>query len=385
MEKTIHNPFLSFWEQQSFTTYDIIIVGGGIVGMSTAASLLEEDPGLRVLILERGLFPSGASTRNAGFACFGSVSELAEDCKVLGESRMLDLVKKRWEGLNILRKRLGDKGLGYKAYGGYELLREEDLFHLEQIKALNDLLKPLFKQKVYFSNPDRIDQFAFARQHIKGLIENPLEAQIDTGEMMRNLWSYVSRLGAHILTGACVDGWEIKPGLSEVLVKNPLSAFPFSLQAEKILLANNAFSSQFFPNLDIQPGRGQVLLTGEIEGLRVKGVFHLEEGYYYFRNYGNRIIFGGGRNLDFEGEQTFNMEVSDPIMRRLEEMLGAIILPQNRYSIERRWAGIMAFGKSKEPICQQVDDRLFAAVRLGGMGVAIGSSLGREMANLLLK
>ncbi|MEM6807347.1 MAG: FAD-dependent oxidoreductase, partial [Bacteroidota bacterium] len=143
--------------------------------------------------------------------------------------------------------------------------------------------------------------------------------------------------------------------------------------------------SQFFPDLDISPGRGQVLVTEEIENLKVKGVFHLEEGYYYFRNYGKRIIFGGGRNLDFEGEKTHRMEVSDVIMPKLEEMLAEIILPENTYSIERRWAGIMAFGQNKEPICQQVDDRLFAAVRLGGMGVAIGSALGKEMAGLLLK
>ncbi|MEO1217195.1 MAG: FAD-binding oxidoreductase, partial [Bacteroidota bacterium] len=76
---------ISFWEATSLMKYDYIIVGGGIVGLSTAAELLERNSDLRVLVLERGLFPSGASTKNAGFACFGSVSELWQDLNLIGE------------------------------------------------------------------------------------------------------------------------------------------------------------------------------------------------------------------------------------------------------------------------------------------------------------
>ena len=76
---------LSYWEHQTFTDYDFIVVGGGITGLSTAASLRDLHPNAKILLLERGLLPSGASTRNAGFACFGSVTELLNDIKVLGE------------------------------------------------------------------------------------------------------------------------------------------------------------------------------------------------------------------------------------------------------------------------------------------------------------
>jgi hypothetical protein len=44
----------------------------------------------------------------------------------------------------------------------------------------------------------------------------------------------------------------------------------------------------------------------------------------------------------------------------------------------------MAFGKTKEPILKQVDENVFAGVRLGGMGVAIGSLLGEDLAQLML-
>lgn len=376
---------LSFWEENSFTKYDVVIVGGGIVGLSTAASLLESKPDLDVLILERGLFPSGASTKNAGFACFGSVSELWNDWKQLGEERMLGLVKQRWEGLQKLRNRLGEKAIGYLNNGGYELLREEELLYLEKIPIINKALYPIFKEEVFKLASDKIPDFGFARSKVKSMVENPFEAQIDTGEMMQSLWRYVNKLGAKILTGAEVLGWDSQESGFNVSVKNTLSSDNLEFSAHKLAICSNAFSASFFPDMDIEPGRGQVLITDPIENLKVKGVFHLQEGYYYFRNYGNRILLGGGRNLDFKGETTIEMQTTRPIIEALESLLNQVIIPKVSFSIAKTWAGIMAFGSTKEPICQEVEDRLFAAVRLGGMGIAIGSALGEELALKLLK
>lgn len=67
---------LSYWERASFIAYDFIIVGGGIVGFSTAISLKEKHPLASVLVVEASFLPSGASTKNAGFACVGSLSEI---------------------------------------------------------------------------------------------------------------------------------------------------------------------------------------------------------------------------------------------------------------------------------------------------------------------
>jgi glycine/D-amino acid oxidase-like deaminating enzyme len=62
---------LSLWEKQSFLEYDVIVVGAGITGLSTAVSIKEKNPKISVLVVERGILPTGASTKNAGFACFG--------------------------------------------------------------------------------------------------------------------------------------------------------------------------------------------------------------------------------------------------------------------------------------------------------------------------
>src|SRR5690606_14836356 len=124
---------LSYWEQHSLLTYDHIIIGSGIVGLSLAIELKEKYPAHRVLVLERGLLPTGASTRNAGFACMGSPTELLDDLTHMTEAEVLSLFEKRKQGLAILRKRLGDEHIGYEASGSYELIHKDELYVLDRL------------------------------------------------------------------------------------------------------------------------------------------------------------------------------------------------------------------------------------------------------------
>ncbi len=117
---------LSYWEQQSWlTNIDHTIVGSGIVGLNTALRLREKFPKANILILERGFLPNGASTKNAGFACFGSLSEILDDLNSHSEEEVVQLVQKRVDGLALLRKTLGDTAIDYSPWGGYELLLQQ--------------------------------------------------------------------------------------------------------------------------------------------------------------------------------------------------------------------------------------------------------------------
>ena len=109
----------------------------------------------------------------------------------------------------------------------------------------------------------------------------------------------------------------------------------------------------------------------------------MDEGYYYFRNIDNRILFGGGRNLDFKGEETTDLSQTALIQNQLEALLKTTILPNIPFEIDRRWSGIMGVGSQKKPIVKQLSNHIFCGVRLGGMGVAIGSLVGQELANLI--
>ncbi|NHM05971.1 FAD-binding oxidoreductase [Flavobacterium sp. CYK-4] len=368
---------LSYWEIKNwFTNVDYTIVGSGIVGLHAALRLRERFPESKILILEKGVLPQGASTKNAGFACFGSVSEILDDLKNHSEEEIIQLVQKRWNGLQILRKRLGDASIDYKPYGGYELfLKEDELFYqecLQKLPFINEILKPIFKTEVFAKEIDRF--------HFRGieeyLIFNPFEAQIDTGNTMQALLKEVVSKDILILNKQTVTAYhETQDGVT-------VAIDDFSFSTKKLLFATNGFASQII-HQEVKPARAQVLITEPIEGLDIKGTFHIDRGYYYFRNIGNRILLGGGRNLDFQGETTTEFGQTEPIQHRLEQLLKEVILPETEFKIEHRWSGIMGLGSSKNPVVTQLSDRVYCGVRLGGMGVAIGSLIGAELADLI--
>ncbi len=91
-------------------------------------------------------------------------------------------------------------------------------------------------------------------------------------------------------------------------------------------------------------------------------------------------MFGGGRNLDFAGENTSKFGLSDLIQNQLDKLLSENIIPHQQVEIDLRWSGIMGIGSEKKPIIQFISNNVVCAVRMGGMGVAIGSLVG-EMAS----
>lgn len=370
---------LSFWEKQSFVDYDFIVIGSGIVGLSTACSILEKKPKAKVLVLEKGILPTGASTKNAGFACFGSLTEIWSDIQIMGKKEALLLVSKRINGLKKLRKRLSDRVIDYKNHGGYELIFDEDLPALQALDAVNQILKPITQTHTFRKENDKIESFGFDNQIVKQLIFNPLEGQIDTGKMMRRLINFATHKGIMILTGCEVTQVEESKGKVMVNVNQKIQ-----FGAKKIAVCTNGFAKNLFPEIAIEAARGQVLITKPIENLKIKGTFHFEEGYYYFRNFEDRILFGGGRNLDFENENTQEFATTDFILNDLKDKLNKFIFPNQSYEIDQTWAGIMGFTADKNPILEKKSDRIFLGAGLSGMGVALGSALGDELADMMV-
>lgn len=368
---------LSYWEIKSWlSSVDYTIVGSGIVGLNCALSLKERFPKANILILEKGTLPQGASTKNAGFACFGSLSEIIDDLNSHTEEEVVGLVKKRVNGLQLLRQTLGDHTIDYRQFGGYELFSEnnERLFEscLAQQDKINALLEPVFNDNVFSLKGN-----TFNFKNIKNKYSfNQFEGQIDTGKMMNALLDKVLSQGIKILNNVAVSSFE--EDANSVKINTNL----FSFSTSKMLIATNGFATQLL-NENVKPARAQVLITKPISNLHIKGTFHLEEGYYYFRNIDNRILLGGGRNLDFKGEETTEFKQTELIQNKLESLLKKTILPGISFEIDHRWSGIMGVGSQKKAIVKQVSNNVFCGVRLGGMGVAIGSLIGKELADLI--
>lgn len=367
---------LSYWEYKSwFSNVDFTVVGSGIVGLNCALTLRKKYPKAKILVLEKGVLPQGGSTKNAGFACFGSISEILSDLKCHSEQETLLLVKKRFEGIKLLRNKLGDSNIDFQQHGGHELFLKRDgpLYEscLDKLDEINGLLRPVFGKNPFVTHGNT---FGFKNIQDKYLT-HVFEAQIDTGKMMASLLKLAQKNDIIILNATEVKGFEDKG--DGVTVKTEIIEF----KTNHLYIATNGFASNLLDE-PIKPARAQVLITKPITNLHIKGTFHLQEGYYYFRNIDNRILLGGGRNLDIKGEETTTFGQTDDIINHLELMLKESILPNTNFEIDRRWSGIMGLGNQKKPILKQISNHVFCGVRLGGMGVAIGSLVGKELAEL---
>lgn len=367
------------WIRSGFSLEaDLVVVGAGIVGLWTALLYQRRNPDHRVVVLERAGRPDGASVRNAGFACFGSPSELLADMATEGEAAALHRVEERWKGLQEMRQELGDAHIGFEASGGYELFADIGRYTAvaEGFDRLNDLLKGIFGRQVYSWQDERIPELGLGTDH---LCFTDLEGAVDSGRLMRTLLGKARHAGVDIFFGVEVNRVHEQNDHAELSTN---AGAP--VRSRNVVVAINGYTRTLLPELDVLPARGQVLLTTPIAGLGLKGTFHADEGYFYFRDLHGAVLLGGGRHLDKAGETTDKEGTTQLIQDHLEDLLRRVVLPGRDFTVLQRWSGIMGFGQEgKAPLVARISPSVGVAARLSGMGVAIGIRVARGMVDLL--
>ncbi|OYW80436.1 MAG: hypothetical protein B7Z27_03815 [Sphingobacteriia bacterium 32-37-4] len=373
---------LSFWEKDSYyADTDIVIIGAGLMGLWSAYELKKAAPSLSITLLEKNATPLGASTRNAGFACFGSLTELISDETTMGTAAMLSIVESRFKGIQKIRANFSDEAIQYDACGGFEAIQNNHFTAANldgHIQYLNGLLAPITGSHQTFCNATK----QLNRYGVKAfdhLVYNSFEAGIHSGKLVNELTNKVLALDVRIINGIEVKGW-IKTGESIEIA----TQFGQTIKAKQLIACMNGFTQTLLPQLNIVPARGQILLTKPIDGLILKGTFHFDEGFYYWRNIGNRILIGGARNLDIEGEQTTNLVGSDKIRNHLAQFLATYIDTNQPIEIEQYWSGIMGFTPNKEPLCTWAEPNVLAVIACNGMGVALTPIVAEKVAAMVL-
>jgi len=372
---------MSFWEKESFyANADITIIGGGLMGLWTAIELKKKSPSLSITILERATTPLGSSTRNAGFACFGSLTELLADEASMGTSEMLSIVEMRFKGIQKIKSYFTSNEIDLDECGGFEALyhyKEADEID-EQINYLNQLLAPIIGSNNAFHNStDRISSIGL--KNIDQLIHNPHEAGIHSGKLVNGLTKVAINKEIQILNGIEVINWE---ELNNKLVIQTNQQK--TITTKQLIVCTNGFTNSLLPELNIEPARGQIILTAPIAGLITKGTFHFDEGFYYWRNIGDRILLGGARNSEFENERTTDLSGSDSIRNKLLEFLKNHLVTNQPILVEQYWSGIMGFTPTKTPLVKKVGTNVLAVIACNGMGVALTPIIAEEVANQLL-
>ncbi|MFT6814672.1 MAG: glycine/D-amino acid oxidase-like deaminating enzyme [Sphingobacteriales bacterium] len=358
---------LSYWEKNSILNgVDVLIVGGGIVGLCSAIMAKKRFPNQRIVLLEKHPFAAGASTKNAGFACFGSIGELIEHEKLVGEKAMKKLIQERWEGLQLLFSLIDESSIELEHLGGFEVFDSEESLDnsLSKLDYYNHLVEDIVGANCF----EKQDSTRYSFNNVSGVIRNKYESQLHSGKLFLELKGKCAELGVEIFNGVTVLNVE------ENMAETDVGVFNFN----KALLCTNAFAPKLAPSINLKPGRGQILITKAIPNLQLKGSFHYDKGYFYFRNIHNRVLLGGGRNEFETNEQSTNLVTTSEVQDRLEVLLQTVILPNTKFEIESRWSGVMAFNKSGLPILEELDTNVFFAGCSNGMGVALGAKLAKK-------
>jgi glycine/D-amino acid oxidase-like deaminating enzyme len=225
-------------------------------------------------------------------------------------------------------------------------------------------------------------------QALKGfdkMIASTGEGAIDSGKLVKSLTKKVRKLGVQLFYGASVQA--IDAGDKWHKLHLHTAGRTAEWKARQVIVCTNGRLGKLMPTLDVKPARGQILLTPPIEGLSLRGTFHAQEGYYYFRNLGNRILLGGARHTSFAAEETTDLNTSDEIQQRLNEFVKAHFvqaagLPKKGW---QRWAGTMAFTSNKLPLLHRQHQGVWAATCCNGMGVALSPIFAGQVASTVLQ
>jgi gamma-glutamylputrescine oxidase len=370
---------ISIWEKHYITKADIIVLGNGIVGLQCAWRLKLKYPKRKVWVLDRAPFSLGASMRNAGFACFGSVGEILDDVRRTNESLALELYEKRFRGLQLLLEDFGESAVGYEKTGGYEVFphgSENDLQEvLEAAGRINQGLLQVAGSDAFVPKASK----SLGMNVLDTAMFTPFEGALQTDLLYHKIREAATSAGVEVYSGVHITGLE--QANAHVWKLRATNGYVF--ECKRLVLCTNGFTRQLLPEIDVEPARGQVLVTSHIPDLKWRGLMHADKGYYYFRSLGTRILIGGARNMDFETENTAEIELNTDIQKELVRFLKEVVVPGAEFSVDEQWAGIMGMGTDRTPVVKEWKPGLFVCARMGGMGVALSASVSRELVHMV--
>jgi glycine/D-amino acid oxidase-like deaminating enzyme len=372
-------PNLSFWEKHWLKNADVLIIGSGIVGLQTARHIKNQWPHREVWVIDRAPMSLGASTRNAGFACFGSMGEILDDVSRTDENTAYALYEKRYKGLQQLLEDFAETAIGYEKTGGYEIFTPEDLAEYETIAANIDKVNSAL-DSVAGEKPFQMKSTSkLGMKVLENGVYTPLEGMVQTHLLYKKVQEAAIAAGVRIMGGLTA----LPPEKLDSSKWRVNTNEGYSFDARNLVVCTNGYAQSMIPELQVSPARGQILVTSSIPGLAWRGLMHADKGYIYFRSLGTRILIGGGRNLDFAGETTPELNTTEVITQYLLQYLKDVVVPGETFEIEHQWAGTMGMHQNRTPIVQRMDEGLYACVRMGGMGVALSAVVSREMAALM--
>ena len=344
---------VSFWMRSKKTevvTADVVIVGGGIAGLSSAYWLKKEDSTLKIVILEKNLLGDGATGRNAGFITCGSVEHFNRLVGKHGASEAKEIWKFSEDNLKLLKSHIvrnhGDP-IGFQNRGSFSLASTENEF--VELKKSAQLMEQL-QIKVEVINEDQIEKRVGVVGFVGG-IKYLEDASVNPLLLLQELRSRINELpgpSVEYCENEEVFAIETELGSGNKIVKSR----SLKIETSLVVLATNGYSAlinNFFKD-KIFPTRGQVLATEAVPAF-MEGPCYANFVLDYFRQLpSGELIIGGFRQLQKDSELGFADQTSEIIQSALDQFLQTHIPAVRTAKITNRWTGVMGFSVDGQPL-----------------------------------
>jgi glycine/D-amino acid oxidase-like deaminating enzyme len=301
-----------------------------------------------------------------------------DDLKDMSFDDVVNLAIRRFRGVEKLVKEYSEEVLKLEWNGGHELFFQEDEASFNECCAYVDEFNNSF-EAVLNIRPYTVlcvEEFQGIK-NLVGVISNKFEGGLNTGAMLKAMRDRALSMGVQVFNGVEVMSYSSEQ--NALKVKTSIGLW----KAKRIAYCTSSFHSDLFPDLQMNSKRNQVVITKPISDLKLNGTFHHQQGFNYFRNIDGRILMGGMRHHFPNTESTGIQGNTEEVVSALTDFLQHKIHTTSEIEIDLAWSGILGVGKDERPVVNEVEENVFVGVCLGGIGVAIGSLIGEELAELI--
>jgi glycine/D-amino acid oxidase-like deaminating enzyme len=375
----------SYWWREPGPSYpplssdldaDVMVVGGGIAGVTLAWTLVEQ--GATVAVLEAGVLAGEASGRNAGFLLAIPAEPYAERIAIWGREgarAYLQIGRRTHQRISHLAQTLRID-CDHRITGSVRLTRTE--VETEDLRgSLPELRHDGFPMREVAPR-DVLPAHAHGRFH--AAFEVPEDGVVHPVRFVHGLAAEAARRGASFHERSRVTGARWQDGSWEALANDR------RVRARTLVLATNAYAPLLVPALKplIVPRRGQMLSTVPLDVRLDPRPAYCNYGYQYWRQMSDgRLLIGGWRNTAFETESGYDTDTTPTIQQAIEQGLADLVPGGAR--IEYRWAGTMGFARDGRPLVGWLDAAHHLGICAGftGHGMAMAAACTEDLAEIL--
>lgn len=355
---------------------DVLIIGGGITGLTLAYTLA--DQGSTVGLLDAGHLAGGASGRNAGFLLAAPAEPYAERIALWGRDgarAVLQIGRRTHQRVRQLVQSL-DIDCSYAQTGSLRLTRTRE--ETEDLRSsLPELRHDGFPMRE-IALADAVPEHATGA--FDAAFEVPEDGSLHPVKFLHGLARQAMRKGARLHSHSEVKWARWQNNQWDV------NANGRTVHARTLVLATNAYTPRLVPSLGpiIAPRRGQIIATAPLDVELSNRPTYAHYGYQYWQQTPDRrLVIGGWRDTDFDTEVGYEETTTPGIQASIEK--GLLELVPGGAKIDYRWAGTMGFARDGRPLVGWLDAAHHLAICAGftghGMGMAAACTL--DLAELL--